>query len=106
MAKKKTGKHLQFYMDCMKNKGMPRAGLCACAESGIISVFILHRFIPNHEEITLLYEGQYLIACNKDGYWGAGTKANNSYNIHEREHGFTSLRQTIVLFMAAINGEL
>lgn len=106
MRKKKIGKHLKFYIDCMNEKGMPQAGLCSCADHGFINERILLLFTPPYEALERLQEEKLIMTCEMSTFWGAGTKVNNGYNINEREYGFTPLRQTIVLFMACLNGEL
>lgn len=85
MAKKKTGKHLQFYMDCMVAKEMPRAGLCSCSWNDFIDEDLLSIFKPD--------------GISEFKYWASGVKWDKVYI-------FTPLRQTIVLFMAAMAGEL
>lgn len=85
MPKKKYGKYLQFYMDCMKNQEMPKAGLCCCSWTGYIEEKQLDLFIPS--------------GVNPFAYWCNKRKDECPYK-------FNKLRQTIVLFMAAINGEL
>lgn len=86
MPKKKTGKHLQFYMDCVKNGEMPKAGLCACSWNDYI-----------YEELLMLFKPDHAGAFS---YW-ASLKGG-----YDECFKFTKLRQTIVLFMAAINNEL
>lgn len=85
MAKKKAGKHLQFYSDCINMDEMPRSGLCGCAWGGYID-----------EELLFLFKPEY---ASMWSYWASG---DNRYS----KKSFSPLRQTIVLFMAAINGEL
>jgi hypothetical protein len=85
MPKKKTGKHLQFYMVCMKDNRMPRGGLCSCSWNGLID-----------EALLLLFKPEY---ASTFSYWAAGEVVVDYYK-------FTKLRQTIVLFMAAIKNEL
>jgi hypothetical protein len=86
MAKNKIGKHLQFYMDCMKKGEMPKAGLCASSWNDYICEESLMLFKPD-------YAGMFSYwASEKSGY-------DDCYK-------FTKLRQTIVLLMAAINNEL
>jgi len=98
MPKKKTGKHLQFYMDCMITNQMPNDGLCICTDDcgGVLSNYLLELFYPSYEECAKLdMEGK------SSAYWASGTKRHkNDFDV------FTELRQTIVLFMAAMNGEL
>jgi hypothetical protein len=86
MAKKKIGKHLRFYMNCMKNGEMPRAGLCACAWNDYLMEESLMLFKPDDA-------GMF-------SYWGSEKKG------YDECYTFTKLRQTIVLFLAAINNEL
>jgi hypothetical protein len=90
---KKTGKHLKFYLDCMESDGtMPRrqgviqGGLCSMVESNEI----------DKDLFKLFSEGQ----CKFD-YWADDTDMS-----FENRFIFSNLRQTIVLFMAAINNEL
>lgn len=82
---KKTGKHLKFYMDCMAKREMPKAGLCCCSWCGYIDENILELFEP-HNAVPF-------------AYWASRRRNSCAYK-------FNNLRQTIVLFMAAINGEL
>lgn len=90
----KKGKHLQFYIDCMNNGGkMPviqksiyKGGLCSMADGGLISQEIFELFSYGQPSVL---------------YWASDSEWYN-YN----KHGFTELRQTIVLLMAAINNEL
>lgn len=92
------GRHLQFYMDCIqtgevKDHGIG-SGLCACAGMGDIDEETLFLFEPNFEN--------QMEDENSAGWWGAGLPSDDP----DRHYKFTPLRQTIVLFMAAINGEL
>lgn len=100
MPKNKTGKHLQFYMDCMKRGVMPCSGLCINTEDcgGPLSEELLHLFIPTDDELIRLAKKGY-----STSYWGSGVITNN-YNI--LYDAFSPLRQTIVLFMACLNNEL
>lgn len=93
MPKKKAGKHLLFYMYCMKNGGiMPvrsglyKGGLCLMAESKDIDQNLLDMFA----------EGKSIYH-----YW-----ADESSDTCANRFIFNELRQTIVLLMAAINNEL
>lgn len=86
MSKKKKGKHLQFYIDCISDEIMPQVGLCSCAFVGLIDGKLLLLFKPEDASIF--------------DFWASGIP-------HRAFHfKFTELRQTIVLFMAAIAGEL
>lgn len=91
------GKHLDFYKKCIEDKRMPDFGLCLCATRNLISEKILDRFEPSHKDMVII-QRQGL----SSGYWGSGLSSED----HNRLFTFTPLRQTIVLFMAAINNEL
>ena len=99
-------KHIEFYKACMETGYLPLSlpltgGLCDCAEENLINADLLDDLSPTEENrIELRKEG-----C-PTGYWGY-----NVYNWHlnpsiELTHKFTPLRQTVVLFMAAMSGEL
>jgi len=88
MAKKKVGKHLKFYSGCFYSKKMPGVGLCSCAIMEYIDEDLLNLFYPDDSISTAF------------SFWASG---------HENKdclYRFTPLRQTIVLFMAAMSGEL
>ena len=85
MVKKKSRKHLQFYIDCMRNGKMPYWGLCACSKNGLIDYYLLTDFRP--------------ATCIYYSYWASGDR-------YDRCFKFTPLRQTIVLLMACLNNEL
>lgn len=86
MPKKKIGKHLQFYRAYIVGKQLlPCAGLCACSWNDYIDQNTLELFKPEYASIF--------------SYWASGNKTSSYFK-------FTELRQTIVLFMAAINNEL
>ncbi len=87
MAKKKIGKHLQFYRDCMADGLMPYVGLCRCGMYDIINNDLLNDYFTPEDFMDAI------------SFWASGEKNDCCYN-------FTPLRQTIVLFMAAINQEL
>jgi len=91
---KEKDKHIKFYLDCIKTRRIPHNGLCSCSSYGHIDDFTLNLFVPtDHDEYQLDSEGLEVT------YWGSGLKK-------EALKKFTPLRQTIVLFMAAINNEL
>lgn len=92
------GKHLKFYEECMKAGVLPHCGLCHCAAIGLIDHETLERFEPTYEDVKEA-------GNNMDSvYWAS----DMDYDKHDflRMRSFTELRQTIVLFMAAIKGEL
>jgi hypothetical protein len=95
MAKKKLGKHLQFYFDCIHYGLMPTTGLCKAAEEGLISKSFLDKYYNPDK-----YDKKILFNEGKDtAYWGSDDWGFCLYK-------FTYLRQTIVLFMACLNNEL
>lgn len=87
MSKKKIGKHLKFYTDCLKNGEMPKSGLCACSWNYYICEESLMLFKPDNA-------GMF-------SYWASLKKGR-----YDDCYIFNKLRQNIVLFMAAINNEL
>lgn len=103
---KKGGKHLKFYRDNVESGKMRRSpdssywidtypGLCSASHWGKIDNNLLNKYFKPNE-----CEKQKLRKEGKDyAYWGSDSK-------NERRGVFTPLRQTIVLFMAAIKGEL
>jgi hypothetical protein len=100
-------KHLYFYKQCMKTGYLLNkephgpTGLCGAAEWNQIDNEILGLFKPSTEEEYILID-QGL----STGWWGYEGDAWDYEHWYERSFGFTTLRQTIVLFMAAINDEL
>ena len=97
---KKEGKHLKFYKDYIETGKMPVEGLCKAAVYDLIDGEILIKYFrPSSEELHEM---------NKRGeeaaYWASNTKKNVKDN--EKIFKFNTLRQNIVLFMAAINKEL
>lgn len=93
----KDKRHLDFYKKSMKSGHMPEVGLCDCVGYKKLSAKLLKLMYPT------VYDQQMLISEGfSTGYWASGFKTyerNKSYT-------FTPLRQTIVLFMAALNDEL
>ncbi len=88
--KKKKGKYLKFYNDAIKYGKMKDAGLCECFEfDGFIVLFE-----PTYENKDELRDNKKSVM-----YWGSD---NGNWLCYK----FTPLRQTIVLFMAAMNNEL
>jgi hypothetical protein len=96
MSEIKIGKYLQFYIDCMeRNERLPDYGLC-----NALGGTLLELFEPTaSDEKELIKEGLSAL------YWASGYPTDSKYDL-QRWHSFTPLRQTIVLFMAAINNEL
>ena len=85
-------KYLSFYKKCIKTGRMPHLGLC----SNFLGDERLDLFEPTTKDLkSLRKEGLSIL------YWGAGLPPYPGSGT-----SFTPLRQTIVLFMAAMNGEL
>jgi len=101
---RKNKKHLRFYNRCIEGRDMwkftkeggisPLYGLCHAVDLGLIDEQTFDRFHPTEDDIKWLNWEGYSTA-----FWGLGKE---DAEIME----FTPLRQTIVLFMAAIKGEL
>lgn len=88
-------KHIDFYNECVENGNqMPNVGLCTAAMEGIISneIFEDYFVLTKQEKNRLKRAGGNIF------YWLSGEKDGAAWE-------FTPLRQTIVLFMAAIAGE-
>jgi len=92
--KKKERKHLCFYLDHIKSGVIPSWGLCSCSLYGYLDDRLLDLFTPSSDDL-----GQLIKEGSATCYWGSGTNTDMLCK-------FTTLRQTIVLFMAAINNEL
>lgn len=92
-------KHLEFYKHCMECGTLPLnslnsinyyGGLCGCADMGMIDPALFDLFNQ--------FSGTY---------WAYGQDTEVSeYDQYMNHLAFNPLRQTIVLFMAAINNEL
>jgi hypothetical protein len=78
-------KYLKFYKECMKSGRMPDAGLC----------FVF----GNDDLFNSMFA--YQMECF---YWGYN--GTDKYNRNKVAFTFTPMRQTIVLFLAAMNNEL
>jgi hypothetical protein len=92
-------KHIEFYEACMKTGKTPNSGLCNCTGPGWggLNEELLKLFEPNKQEKRQLeYSGMSYV------YWASGVKIDHP----DAYWTFTSLRQTIVLLMAAMSGEL
>jgi hypothetical protein len=90
---KHNKKYFQFYKDCMITGKLPKIGLCNC--------------FPYDSLFELFSEGPGERRPVFWGYGGVGLHTNSIISdIVKRAHKFTPLRQTIVLLMAAMNGEL
>lgn len=93
MAKRK--KYLNYYYRWMKSGKMDQCGLCV--KFGERHKF-LSLFEPTDDDYATLYRNG--MSCT---YWASETKVVDYY--HKRWYTFGPLRQTILLFMAAMNNE-
>lgn len=81
-------KYLPLYYEWMKSGFTSDEGLCNSLPDDKYTSQLLSLFRP--------YGISYI-------YWGYGEENANTYDVINK---FTPLRQTIILFMAAINNEL
>lgn len=96
---KKNTPILNFYHKTLvEEEGiMNMEGLCYMLREHEIKLFQP----TEHDEDILAYENTSQV------YWGYGISNNDpEYNSFDKYSKFTSLRQTITLFLAAIEGEL
>ncbi len=91
------GKYLKFYEDCMVTGFLPRkAGLCREFTHKELKLIK-----PTTKERNILRKENYF-----SGYWGSGFHFTDYPDSSILCGGFTPLRQTIVLLLAAMNNEL
>ena len=92
---KKPGKYLRFYYKCMSEGLLPSIGLCASLGKESVSIFDEDAIHPK---------------WGREWYWGYDGErcfedlASDEKSMYAR--AFTPFRQTIVLFLAAMNNEL
>lgn len=98
-------KYLKLFNKIAERGELPGMGLCMIPELGTKRIFKL--LDPTDEDTD------ELLRRNQDSIWWASEKSGRCGNIkdyakwrHERYYKFTGLRQTILLFCAAINNEL
>lgn len=99
-------KHLEFYKKCINNDyTIPFGGLCTAAKYGYIDRDIFTLFYPTDDDyLKLIDENKVRESFLYDPgatYWASGLTIDQ----FDRQIIFSALRQTIVLFMAAIVGE-
>lgn len=87
-------KYLEFYKKCMEYGTIPDEGLCVCLPGEEISLF----YPINRDFYALKHEDCSTV------FWAHGIPG--VLDVESRAYTFTPLRQTIVLFMAAMNNEL
>ncbi len=84
-------KAIELYHEAMRTGRLPKKGLCCCLPQENIEIFT-----PTWSDCNnLLLENKSAI------FWGSDLLANDP----ERLFAFSPLRQTIVLFIAAMNEE-
>jgi hypothetical protein len=93
-------KYLKFYKKCMKAGSLPDDGLCLSLIRRGREDKKLALFEPTSADNSMI-----LVEGTSYGYWASGLLTHPD-NLNERMYGFTPLRQTIVLFLAAMNNEL
>lgn len=100
MAKKKT-KYLELYYEWME-KGEVIETPHTYTYGGLCSTELF-----NSKDFWDLFkpEDTERVGVHQHAYWAAGVRFKTAKN-RKCTHGFTPLRQTIVLFLAAMNGEL
>lgn len=91
----KKKKYLPLYYEWMRTGNLPQNGLCNCFGTSLDETM----WLPNDgfEDFNLMFPKK-----RDDPYWAVGECRNDA----NRHREFTPLRQTFVLFMAAINDEL
>lgn len=76
------------------------SGLCGAAFMGQVDALLLDRFQPNKYDVEELLAKGY-----STGWWGYEGDPRSYGEAVNQMFGFTTLRQTIVLFMACMAGE-
>lgn len=97
--KKKPPYYLKMYKEWLKEDHLPGLGLCGSLGSPFEDALI-KLFEPTDRDFSeiIRYGGDTT-------FWGFGS-STKEFTTFEILYTFTPLRQTIVLFLAAINGEL
>lgn len=99
--KKKTP-FLDFYKERMRSGKLLNPGLCNSVDDETDTLIL---FYPTTQDANMFAkELGYYVTDFKYVFWGSGLHIQSS--LDRKSYDFTPLRQTIVLFCAAINGEL
>lgn len=97
--------YLKLYEAWMTRGRLPQNGLCYSLDPEHMGLFIDY-FCDNRLGGYWGYEGvRYEIHYDNREEW-TYIVGGKSVSYEEMAHGFTSLRQNIILLLAAINGEL
>lgn len=89
-------KYLKFYYECLEKGEIPHNGLCNCFGISYDDT----TWAPSEDygdDLRLFFPNESGV---NSGYWACEFNSVNNHRL------FTPLRQTIVLFLAALNGEL
>lgn len=89
-------KYLEFHYECLKTGNLPTNGLCRCLGESNIEIMV-----PTNDDLNRLKEEKLPI-----GYWGCDNIDWTDNYDYDYLTNYTPLRQNIVLFIAAMNGEL
>jgi hypothetical protein len=90
-------KAITLYKRWMKTGIMPEDGLCSCLNEYYELEKHLKLFFPTQDELDKMLKEE-----KSRYFWASDLHAAAP----ERKHTFTELRQTILLFIAAMNNEL
>lgn len=98
--------HLDFYTKTINERDgrLPSMGLCEAAGRGYIDLDTLNLFTPTKDDLDALVIERVIPDFGLECFWACGLL--NGSGFASRAFIFSPLRQTIVLFMAAINNEL
>jgi len=88
--------YMQFYYQCMESGCLPDRGLCHSIGDPRRSAINPGLWVFTNKDLQLFEPIEPQLH-----YWGC-----EDYVSYDITHGFTPLRQTIVLFLAAMNNEL
>lgn len=88
-------KLIELYKKWMKSGELPDSGLCNSIQIKYEKLFLL--FIPSRNECLALSKEGFDIT-----YWASGLPADHK----DEQIAFTPLRQTIVLLICAMAGEI
>jgi len=94
-------KLIKLYNKCSRDKVLKYDGLCTTLRVMRISRRNLRLFKPDANELEIIKRKGYNYI-----YWASGYKIENGYEIHlppyKVKYRFTSLRQTILAFLIAM----
>lgn len=100
MKKKKETPFLDFYMQHAHSGLMPHEGVCIVAHALVFGADMYNDLFTPSEDDLLEYKDEIYNHKSVGCYWGSCSRTS------PRNFHFNAFRQTVVLFYAAINGEL